>query len=214
MPRLLPLLAAGLVTGPFALLPAGPLRAQENPSAFPGRRVGGGSRGECTSRLVAHLVPARSVYAPGATPTLGVLEGPTARPRPLVVSFRPPRVGAAVSRPPAPARRTLPPAPAGITLFSIPPLQASTVWESAYQCEPEGRGGSANPLDFVSAVAPPATTLLVKDGIAPDPKVQAGLRELRRSCGSQVATAQVAATFDLGDLISAEWPARLPVRCL
>ena len=33
-------------------------------SSFPGRRIGGGTRGECTARLLVHLVPKNSVFAP------------------------------------------------------------------------------------------------------------------------------------------------------
>ena len=45
-------------------------------STFPGRRVGGGTRGECAARLLAHLVPSDSVFAPGPALTVAVLEGP------------------------------------------------------------------------------------------------------------------------------------------
>ena len=56
--------------------------AQANPrSTFPGRRVGGGTRGECSSaRTLVHLVPATSVYAPGASGLVGLVQGPSDSP--------------------------------------------------------------------------------------------------------------------------------------
>ena len=57
-------------------------------STFPGRRVGGATRGECTARVLAHLVPGSSVFAPGAGGLIGLMEGPTANPRPVAISFR------------------------------------------------------------------------------------------------------------------------------
>ncbi|MFM7394311.1 MAG: hypothetical protein ACKO22_08120 [Cyanobium sp.] len=58
-------------------------------NTFPGRRVGGGTRGECTARLIAYLVPSSSVFAPGSSRTVGILEGPSANPRPLGLTFSP-----------------------------------------------------------------------------------------------------------------------------
>ena len=55
-------------------------------STFPGRRVGGGTRGECTARVLAHLVPGSSVFAPGASGLIGLVEGPTANPRPVAIN--------------------------------------------------------------------------------------------------------------------------------
>jgi hypothetical protein len=177
-------------------------------STFPGRRLGGGTRGECASRLLAHLVPVSSVYAPAATPTLGLLEGPSPSPRPLQIEFRPQR-GAV-----EPLRRTLPPAPVGVTLVTLPAIRNATVWESSYQCETGGAGGASDPLAFVASVAPPALSLLVTDRTPADLAVQAGLENLRRSCGKEVATAEVAAAFGLADVVTPSWPSRIPVRCL
>ena len=66
-------------------------------SSFPGRRVGGGTRGECSARILAHLVPDSSVFAPGATSGLGLVQGPTANPVSLNISFKPESGGASVS---------------------------------------------------------------------------------------------------------------------
>ena len=62
----------------FALAPAVGFAQADLRSSFPGGRVGGGTRGECSARLLAHLVTENSIYAPGRTLQVGLLEGPTA----------------------------------------------------------------------------------------------------------------------------------------
>lgn len=185
-------------------------------NTFPGRRIGGGTRGECTARVLAHLVPATSVFAPGANRTLGVLEGPSAAPVPLLVEFRPlSGAGTIEGARAAGQRRTLPAAGAGVTLFNLPALKTPTVWESSYRCGGnEPTSASSDPLNFVATEAPPALSLLVVDGTKDDAATRASLEKLRGSCGASVAKSDVAAGFGLADVVTTEWPARIPVRCL
>ena len=58
-------------------------------AAFPGRRIGGGTRGECSSRVLAHLVPATSTFSPGESGLLAFLKGPSEQPNPVNVYMRP-----------------------------------------------------------------------------------------------------------------------------
>ena len=183
-------------------------------NSFPGRRMGGGTRGECSARLLANLVPANSVFAPGAEATIGLLEGPTAQPRPLQLSFRP--LNAAGTGAAAQGRvsnRDLPAAPAGVVLLTIAPLKTATIWESGYRCDEGNSAAAGDGLSFVETASPPAVSLLVPDVQPVDKTLAASLRQLRSQCGKTVATATLAKTFDLGDAITSEWPQQLPVRC-
>ncbi|MEB3331516.1 MAG: hypothetical protein VKI83_03370 [Synechococcaceae cyanobacterium] len=206
----LALLALGAETLGAAALAQTNLR-----STFPGRRIGGGTRGECTARLLAHLVPANSVFAPGASRTLGLLEGPVANPRPLLLEFRPLSSGGSADKASSTrVSRDLPAAPAGVTLITLAAgTSASTVWESSYRCGLDG-AAAADPLAFVEAAAPPALSLVVSDVTAADKASQAALARLRAACGSAVPRQEVAQAFGLADVINADWPAQLPVRCL
>lgn len=196
------------------LLEAWPAVAQPNlRTTFPGRRVGGGTRGECTARVLAHLVPGTSVFAPGPAALVGLLEGPTANPRPITISFR--QANAAGSSDSAQAlqlRRELPASTAGVTLLKVP-LKGPTVWESVYRCE-EASAASTDPLNFVTSAAPPAVTLLLLDSTPADTALQARLAQLKTACGATVTRQQLASSFDLTDVITADWPEQLPVRCL
>ena len=175
-------------------------------SSFPGRRVGGGTRGECSARTLVHLVPESSVFAPGSSGTLGLVQGPTANPVSLKVSFKPEAGGAEDSR-------TLPAAPASLILISSAGTTAPAVWESSFNCESGQSGDSLDPMAFVQATSPPALSLLVVDAEASDQTVQIALKSLLSQCGSSVPSKDTMAQFGLADLVTDEWPASLPVRC-
>jgi len=205
-----------LALAAVAVLLAGGLEALAQPNlrnSFPGRRIGGGTRGECSSRLLAHLVPSSSVFAPGAAQTIGLLEGPTAQPRALQLSFRPlTNAGTAVTAQARNSTRELAAAPAGVVVVSAPAIKGATIWESGYRCD-EGSAAAADPLDFVQSASPPAVSLLVSDVLPDDKSLQAALKQLRSQCGKTVATAALAKTFGLGDVVTLDWPQQLPVRC-
>lgn len=210
----LPALALAVLCGGLCL-EALPSLAQSNMrSVFPGRRIGGGTRGECTARTLAHLVPINSVFAPGSSRLVGLLEGPTANPSPLVLEFRPYDGGSGRTQPTITGRRELPASPAGVTLFTLGSLDTAMVWESSYRCDGGVKPNPADPLQFVEAVSPPAISLLVGDATPADRAVQASLSRLKASCGQQVPRADVATAFGLDDVVTSDWPARLPVRCL
>jgi hypothetical protein len=178
-------------------------------NSFPGRRLGGGTRGECSARLVAHLVPANSVYAPGASGMIGILEGPTANPRPLQVLVKTEVQPSGTS-----FQRDLPANGPGVTLLTIGAVQGAKLWESAYRCDQSQVSGGGLGLDFVESASPPAMSMLVSDVQSSDQRVAASLQILKTSCGKAVPTATVAKAFGLEDAITAEWPQQLPVRCL
>ena len=180
-------------------------------SNFPGRRIGGGTRGECAARVVAHLVPADSVFAPGPALTIALLEGPSANPRPLQLQFRPQGPGGPSSA--ANAKRELAPAAAGVTLLGVGSFKGEALWESSYRCG-DPAPVSSDPLSFVESVSPPALSLLVTDVTPNDRVFQARLQKLKGLCGAQVGRAELAKNFGLEDVIGPDWPERLPVRCL
>lgn len=197
----------------LVLAPAVGFAQDDLRSSFPGRRVGGGTRGECSARLLVHLVPESSVYAPNSTLQIGLLEGPTATPKPLELQFRP--MSGSRSNETSGLNLTskdLPASTAGITLIRFEALQVPTVWESSYRCG-DGDINSTDPLQFVQTVSPPAVSLLVRDVQPADAGIQIAIAEIRRYCGGTVLSAELAKAFDLGDLITSNWPAQLPVRC-
>lgn len=200
------LLLAGLLL-PWSSVPAA-LAKPDLRASFPGRRIGGGTRGECNSRLIVHLVPASSVYAPGTPAQLALLEGPAANPRPIALRFRPQAGGVAI------AERVLPAGGPALVLLAGPALAAPTLWETSYRCEEEiGSGAGDDPLQFVESTSPPALSLLLLDATPADTALQARIRQLQARCGGSISRAELASSFGLADLLDSSWPDQLPVRC-
>jgi hypothetical protein len=193
-----------LISAPLPSLAQSDLR-----NSFPGRRMGGGTRGECSARVLVHLVPANSVFAPGSSTTLGILEGPTAQPRPLQVVFTPASSAGATSN-----RQELPASGPGVTLLQIAAVQKATIWETSQRCDQSSASAEDGGFDFVETASPPAKSLLVPDVQPADQQAAASLQALKAACGRTVASATVAKAFGIGDVITPEWPQELPVRCL
>ena len=190
----------------LALSPLAGLAQTDLRNSFPGRRVGGGTRGECSARTLLHLVPDSSVFAPGASGDLALVQGPTANPVSLTMTFKPEAGGASTSQ-------TLPASPAGVTLVSRSSISAPTIWESGFDCASGDDAASADPLSFIETASPPAVSLLLSTAEASDTQVQKSLQSLRQSCGGTVPAAETLAQFGLADVVTAEWPQQLPVRC-
>jgi len=190
------------------------LHAQSLRSTFPGRRVGGGTRGECTSRAIIHLVPSSSQYSMplDGEPLIGLVQGPTDVLSPLEITFRP-----LTSQPiQAKAQNSvvtllLDPSPASIVLLE-PKLKSRTVvWESAFKCIDTSFNSE---FDFVSNGSPPALSLLTIQSNNKNTEISGALNDLKLLCGSDVSTENTFEKFGLIDLMTPDWPSVLPVRCL
>ena len=183
-------------------------------NSFPGRRIGGGTRGECWTRLFAHLVPANSVYTPGSPPLIAVLEGPAKTPRPLIIELRSVLANGLPDPNAKPIlKRTLLPEPEGITLIFIAKLTQPVSWTSSYFCS-DSSVPSDEPLYFVSRSEPPPLTLLLPSNPSPDDrKVWETLGVLYKACGKRFPGQEIKRLFGFSDLVGDEWPANLPVRC-
>ena len=181
--------------------------------SFPGRRVGGGTRGECAARPVVHLVPSSSVFAPGDPSVIALLEGPSSNPQPLEIVLRVASDGGIASASAAPVlQRELPGAKNRLVLLSLPSSQQTLRWESSYLCE---EGGGGDEFGFITASAPPALSLLVPgSGDRDDQNLQQVLANLQEACGGTAALQPLKTAFQLDDdVIDDSWPKQVTVQC-
>ena len=181
-------------------------------NAFPGRRIGGGTRGECAARPVLHLVPSSNVFSPGGSNLIAVLEGPSADPMPLEVILRPASDdGIATPGAPPVLQQSLGAAVNRLVLLRVPAASGPLLWESSYQC---GADEGADEFGFITAAAPPALTLLVPEGGSDAVQMQQQLASLRSACGTSTAVAPLMQAFDCGDdVVDASWPQTITVQC-
>ena len=182
-------------------------------NSFPGRRVGGGTRGECAARSVVHLVPSSSVFAPGGSSLIAVLEGPSSNPQPLQIVLRVASADGGFDAADAPIlQREVPGAQNRLVLMSLPSASKSLRWESSYQCGPEGGGDE---FGFITASAPPALSLLVPgSGDRDDRHLQQVLANLQKSCGDTADLEPLKTALQLGDeVVNDSWPQAVSVMC-
>ena len=195
--------AASLLLG-AAFFPA-PILSQSR-NTFPGRRVGGGTRGECAARQIIHLVPQSSVFAPGSEGLIGWLEGPSPDPKPMEVSLRKQNTSTPV------LSRSVASAGPRLVLLRLPQLLVlPLIWESGYQC---ADAPADDEFGFIGVEGPPAKSLLVADLLPADSAVQSHLNDVLNTCGSTASTATISRLFELEDVVSSRWPEVLPVVCL
>ena len=181
-------------------------------NTFPGRRIGGGTRGECTARPIVHLVPPSNVFSLGSSNLIGLLEGPSANPMPLEVILRP-ASGDGITSPGVKPffRRTLGAAINRLVLVSVPAVSEPLLWESSYQC---GADDGADEFGFITGSAPPALTLLSPGGDSEAVRLQKQLTSFQSACGSTTSLAHLKQEFDFGDeVIDDSWPQTVTVKC-
>ena len=56
--------------------------------AFPGRRVGGGTRGECSARKIMHLVPESNIAFQNKLGHFALIIGPSNDPKDININFK------------------------------------------------------------------------------------------------------------------------------
>jgi hypothetical protein len=157
---------------------------------FPLRREGGGTRAACASRLIAHLVPETGELDPGNGTLIGLIEGPTPQPMPLLLRATGKDWVLAAKR------------KATLRLFRLPQRPDGSLWESFPACE-----GTAE------ALAPPARSLLLRPGTRPaDRPYQLLLQGLWRSCGQTMATGEAIKGWGYGHLLD-RLPSNMEVVC-
>jgi hypothetical protein len=196
----------------FVLPPV--VQAQSLRSTFPGRRVGGGTRGECASRLIIHLVPKSSRYSvPAAGQELiGLVQGPSDSPTGLNLSFRPlTSNGNEEQSQQKSIDFSFKPNDASLILLSPGLMSKQTyIWESSFNCQQPSSSGE---FDFITSGAPPALSLLTAESDDSNLGVSDTLKVWKNLCGDSIATLDVFKKFELIDLLSNDWPARLPIHC-
>ncbi len=188
--------------------------ADPSRSVFPGRRVGGGSRGDCSSRMLAHLVPSNSEFAPASDGLIGLVEGQAASPRPLSVSFKPLRSWQAGTGEGGATIKELQLSAQGpsVRLIRIGPVKEPLVWETAYLCGDAAATSNSDPLAYIQTISPPALSLLKPSTSTTGATDRQALAKLASACGSQVSREQVVVAFGLQEMATALTPT-LPVLC-
>ena len=198
----------------YSLIPTS-VDADSLRGSFPGNRVGGGTRGECSARLIVHLVPESGRYDPSSAGSnlIGLLQGPSLNPTPLVITFRPFQASLQIDQASqSPSTLRVKASKASLVLLDPGFDDKSMMWESAYECDQNGDSGE---FDFITSSSPPALSLLTKtsDLRTGTLKTAELLKSWKSLCGNTIPTNSVLNQFGLDDLLNQQWPNQLPVFC-
>ena len=183
--------------------------------SFPGNRVGGGTRGECSARVIVHLVPESGMYDPSAASSnlIGLLQGPSLNPTPLVITFRPFQSNGNLDQVPL-SRETLRFASSKVSLILLDPDfdDKSKIWESTFECDQHADSGE---FGFITSSFPPALSLLTKSSDVTSASLPTAvlLKSWQGLCGATISTDSVFDPFGLDDLLTQQWPTQIPVLC-
>jgi hypothetical protein len=207
-------LSAFFVALSYSLIPIS-VDADSLRGTFPGNRVGGGTRGECSARLIIHLVPESGKYDPSSAGSnlIGLLQGPSLNPMPLVITFRPFQASGPSDKA-SQSLSTFRVKPSNASLILLDPGfdEKSMIWESAYECDENGDSGE---FGFITSSSPPALSLLTKtnDLYTGNSKTAGLFKSWKNLCGASIPTNIVLNQFGFGDLLTQQWPTQLPVLC-
>ena len=198
----------------FVVSLSNPIYAQTLRGTFPGRRVGGGTRGDCTSRLVIHLVPKSSQYSISSDgqDLIGLVQGPSILPTDLELMFRPLMSnGNEGESKQKSVIYSFESNDASMVLFS-PKLSKNQdfIWESYFNCRQPGASGD---FSFITSGSPPAMSMLTTHSHESTHVISKTLKEWKTLCGGSIPTEVVLERFELTDLLSYDWPTRLPILC-
>jgi hypothetical protein len=207
-------LSAFFVALSYSLIPAS-VDANSLRGSFPGNRVGGGTRGECSARLIIHLVPESGKYDPSSAGSnlIGLLLGPSLNPTPLLITFRPfQSSGSSDKASQSLTTLRVKPSNASLILLDSGFDGKSMIWESAYECDENGDSGE---FGFITSSSPPALSLLTKtnDLYTGNSKTAGLFKSWKNLCGASIPTNIVLNQFGFGDLFTQQWPTQLPVLC-
>ena len=184
--------------------------AEDLRSQFPGRRVGGGTRGECSARFLAHVATTNSTYSPGESGLLAIIQGPSNNHRPITTKFGNYSVNKEILYN---YELVLNHPNASLFIFKIPKIVVETSWSSNYKCSDENTNNFGI-LDFVEEYSPPALSLLLKKDSIEDLPIQKSILKYSKKCDEKAQTEEIFNEFKLGNNIDKKnWPMDLDIIC-
>jgi len=168
-----------LLTFIFLIKPLN-LNASER-NKFPIRRIGGGTRGECGSGQLIHIVPEESYYLPDLNGKLAIYLGVLDKPTELNISFKEIREKNILLTNSKEIRLTLEVKGESIIILKLPKLKRPIYWQSNFNCQLQNYQDEFN---YVLSNSVPAATIIKKDNLNNNDIIyRRKINNLYESCG-------------------------------
>lgn len=183
----------------------------KNRQTFPGRRIGGGTRGKCNSRLLVHLVPSSNIYTPDSSKNIALLIGPSNEPKSLLIKFSKEKTEKELIQ----DTQVLDSSTSKVIIIKSPDVNFPIIWESSFDCNKENKTHN-DPLNFVESFAPPAKTLIKNKSQNNEDKLNANkILNLTAKCNQKIYFNHLLNLFDLNELRETIQPgSKINIECI
>ena len=185
-------------------------------SAFPGRRLGGGTRGECSARKIMHLVPDNNILFHNSQGQIALIIGPSNSPKDVKIAFKPYSSPDGNFNGPSPELEDIfiSNSREKIILLNIPKRNFPFTWESAFECSDDNDdsfGGYG--FNFIQDNSPPAISLIAPESYVKTNNTEDKISWLSSYCEKSIAQEKLIEKFNISELFDSNWSNKINVEC-
>ena len=173
-----------------------------NRRTFPTSRIGGGTRGECSSRLIIHIVPLANKYSPDKNRLLAIYIGKTKEAKPLTIEM--------INKSHIEQKLIFEPSDESLLIFKTQTIENNTLWKSYFNC---GENKSENLFNFISNNSNPVTTLISSESNLENKKFQTFINRSFNKCGTYITNEEIINITSLNEEISNNLSENIPIIC-
>ena len=185
-------------------------------SAFPGRRLGGGTRGECSARKIMHLVPDNNILFHNSKGQIALIIGPSNSPKDVKIAFKPYSSPDGTYNGPSPEIDDLfiPNSSEKIIFLNIPKKQFPFTWESAFECSDNNEDSfDGFGFNFIQDNSPPAISLIAPESYVKTNNTEDKISWLSSYCEKSIAQEKLIEKFNISELFDSNWSNKINVEC-
>ena len=172
-------------------------------NTFPTSRIGGGTRGECGSRLLIHIVPSENKYMPDKNRLLAVYLGKTKQANPLIVQL--------LNNRNSEHEMVFNSLGESLLIFKIPKIEKNVLWKSYFKCSEKY---SDNMYDFISNHSNPVSTYLSSDNNVENKKYRKFINKAYNLCGNRISNKDLEILTNLNQKITNKISENIKIICL
>ncbi len=174
--------------------------------AFPGRRVGGGTRGECSARFLVNLVNKDNALHIKNFEPIAFLVGKSSNSNAIDVTFRNVKNSTVNNI-------NIPSTDSEIILLKSPDIRVDYLLEAKPLCNEVFL--DSDPFSIASSVNPPTRSHLIIKNRPKDREIKQALTLMENLCNSTIKTNRIISIWDLDSRLVEKYklPSNLPVKC-
>ena len=185
-------------------------------SAFPGRRLGGGTRGECSARKIMHLVPDNNILFHNSDGQIALIIGPSSSPKDVKIAFKPYFSSDGNFKGPSPEIDELfiSNSSEKVILLNIPKKKFPFTWESAFECSNDNEESfDGFGFNFIQDNSPPAISLIAPESLQKKNNSEDKILWLSKYCGKNISQNELNKKFKINELFDENWSEEISVDC-